>query len=44
MSLKLSVLDQSLARSPDQAPVALAETLAMAQWCEQLGYERFWVS
>lgn len=44
MTLKLSVLDQSLARSADQAPVALQETLQMAQWCEQLGYERFWVS
>lgn len=44
MALKLSVLDQSLARSPDQAPTALQETLQMAQWCEELGYERFWVS
>jgi luciferase family oxidoreductase group 1 len=42
--MKLSVLDQSLARSADQAPAALQETLAMARWCEQLGYERFWVS
>jgi luciferase family oxidoreductase group 1 len=44
MALKLSVLDQSLARSADQAAAALQETLIMAQWCEQLGYERFWVS
>ena len=44
MTLKLSVLDQSLARAPDQASVALQETLHMAQWCEQLGYTRFWVS
>ena len=44
MTLKLSVLDQSLARSADQASTALQETLAMARWCEQLGYERFWVS
>ena len=44
MPLKLSVLDQSLARSADQAGTALEETLAMARWCEQLGYERFWVS
>jgi len=42
--MKLSVLDQSLARSADQAPAALRETIEMAQWCEQLGYERFWVS
>jgi len=44
MTLKLSVLDQSLARAPEQASVALQETLHMARWCEQLGYTRFWVS
>jgi len=44
MTLKLSVLDQSLARAADQAATALQETLQMAGWCEQLGYERFWVS
>ena len=44
MALPLSVLDQSLARAPDQAPQALQETLQMARWCEQLGYKRFWVS
>ena len=42
--MKLSVLDQSLARAPGEAQTALRETLEMAQWCEQLGYERFWVS
>jgi luciferase family oxidoreductase group 1 len=42
--VKLSVLDQSFTRSPDKAPEALQETIAMAQWCEELGYERFWVS
>ncbi len=42
--LTLSVLDQSLARSADQAPMALRETIEMARWCEQLGYKRFWVS
>ena len=44
MTIKLSVLDQSLARSADQAPQALQETLQMARLCESLGYERFWVS
>ena len=44
MTLALSVLDQSLARSADQASAALQETLQMARWCEQLGYTRFWVS
>ena len=42
--MKLSVLDQSLTRSADQAADALGETIAMAKWCEQLGYQRFWVS
>jgi luciferase family oxidoreductase group 1 len=42
--MKLSVLDQSLARHPDEAATALQETLTMARWCEELGYERFWVS
>ena len=44
MTLALSVLDQSLARSADQAPAALRETLDMARHCEELGYRRFWVS
>ncbi len=44
MTLTLSVLDQSLARAPEQAGTALQETLQMAQWCEALGYTRFWVS
>ena len=44
MTLTLSVLDQSLARDPLKAPEALQETLAMARWCESLGYKRFWVS
>jgi luciferase family oxidoreductase group 1 len=42
--VKLSVLDQSLARSVAEVPAALQETLQMAQWCEHLGYTRFWVS
>jgi luciferase family oxidoreductase group 1 len=44
MSMKLSVLDQSLARSADGAAAALHETIEMAKWCESLGYKRFWVS
>ena len=44
MTFALSVLDQSLARSADTAQEALQETLAMARWCEALGYQRFWVS
>ncbi len=42
--MELSVLDQSLARDADEAPSALRETIEMAQWCEELGYHRFWVS
>ena len=42
--MKLSVLDQSFARTYDSAPEALQETIAMAQLCEELGYERFWIS
>ncbi|MFY0642726.1 MAG: LLM class flavin-dependent oxidoreductase [Bermanella sp.] len=41
---KLSVLDQSMSHGRNQGAKALQETLAMAQWCESLGYERFWVS
>ncbi len=41
---KLSVLDQSMARGRDRGQQALQETIAMAKWCEDLGYERFWVS
>ncbi len=44
MSLKLSVLDQSFTKSPEQAPAALQETIQMAQLAEDLGYHRFWVS
>ncbi len=42
--LKLSVLDQSVSlagRSPD---ASIRETLALAEFCEGLGYHRFWVS
>jgi luciferase family oxidoreductase group 1 len=44
MTFKLSVLDQSMARGRDEGALALQETIAMAKWCEDLGYERFWVS
>ena len=44
MPIKLSVLDQSFVRSPELAHDALHDTISMAQWCETLGYERFWVS
>ena len=44
MKIKLSVLDQSMARGADAAADAYQETISMARWCEQLGYHRFWVS
>lgn len=43
-NFKLSVLDQSISRAHDQGQQAFQETIEMAQWCESLGYERFWVS
>ena len=44
MNFKLSVLDQCFSRHFDHATTALQETIEMAQFCEALGYERFWVS
>ena len=43
-SIKLSVLDQSPIRSGGTAAQALAETVALAQHTEALGYHRFWVA
>jgi luciferase family oxidoreductase group 1 len=42
--MKLSVLDQSVALSGSGEDAAIRDTLALAQHCEALGYERFWVS
>ncbi|MEY4651644.1 MAG: hypothetical protein RI884_225 [Pseudomonadota bacterium] len=43
-SLKLSVLDQSVARVGHPQDASIRHTLALAEHCEALGYERFWVS
>jgi luciferase family oxidoreductase group 1 len=43
-SLKLSVLDQSVAVTGRAQDASIRETLALAQHCETLGYHRFWVS
>lgn len=40
----LSVLDQSFTSDCSGAPEALQQTIEMAQHCESLGYQRFWVS
>ena len=42
--MQLSVLDQSVAIAGRGEDEAIRDTLALAQHCEQLGYERFWLS
>ena len=42
--IKLSVLDQSVAALGRSQAEAIRQTLALAPWCESLGYHRFWVS
>ncbi|MDI1274268.1 LLM class flavin-dependent oxidoreductase [Polaromonas sp.] len=42
--MRLSVLDQSVAVTGRSEDTSIRETLALAQHCEDLGYERFWVS
>ena len=44
MALKLSVLDQSVARAGRPDDESIRNTVALAQHCEALGYERFWLS
>ena len=42
--LRLSVVDQSPVRKGGTAADALRESLALAERCEALGYERYWVA
>ena len=42
--LRLSVLDQSIAVIDRPHGAAIRDTIALAQHCEALGYDRFWVS
>lgn len=44
MTLRLSVLDQSPIRAGATAAQALAESIALAQRADALGYERYWVA
>jgi luciferase family oxidoreductase group 1 len=44
MSLKLSVLDQSVATTGQTEDASIRHTLALAQHAESLGFNRFWVS
>jgi luciferase family oxidoreductase group 1 len=43
-SAQLSVLDQSVAVTGASQDASIRETLALAKYCEALGYHRFWVS
>ena len=42
--LKLSVLDQSVVSYGQPQDASIRQTLALAQRCEEWGYDRFWVS
>ena len=42
--LKLSVLDQSVVSKGRPQDESIRNTLALAQHCEDWGYERFWAS
>jgi luciferase family oxidoreductase group 1 len=42
--MKLSVLDQSISLAGSSEDAAIRDTLDLAQHCERLGYERFWLS
>ena len=42
--LRLSVLDQSIAISGRTQDASIRNSIALAQHCEKLGYDRFWVA
>ncbi|HXP67581.1 MAG TPA: LLM class flavin-dependent oxidoreductase [Steroidobacteraceae bacterium] len=42
--MKWSVLDQSPSSAGSSQDVAIRESMALAQQCDALGYERYWVS
>src|SRR5512139_2715184 len=44
MTLRLSVLDQSVALEGQGEDAAIRDTLSLAEHAEALGYERFWLS
>jgi luciferase family oxidoreductase group 1 len=44
MTLRLSVLDQSVSLAGSSEDAAIRDTLALAEHCERLGYARFWLS
>src|SRR5258705_6761870 len=42
--MKLSVLDQSVSIAGHGEDAAIRDTLELAQHCESMGYQRFWLS
>ena len=44
MTLRLSVLDQSVSLAGSSEDAAIRDTVSLAEHCEPLGYSRFWVS
>jgi len=44
MAYRLSLLDKSLVQRGEQPSAALARTVALAKYAEQLGYHRFWLA
>ncbi len=42
--LRISVMDQSVARAGRPQDESIRQTLALAQHCDELGFHRFWVS
>jgi len=42
--MKLSVLDQSVSLAGSSEDAAIRESVALAEYCEALGYHRYWVS
>jgi luciferase family oxidoreductase group 1 len=42
--MKWSILDQSPSSAGSAQDVAIRESIALAQHCDRLGYERYWVS
>jgi luciferase family oxidoreductase group 1 len=44
VTLRLSVLDQSVSLAGSSEDAAIRDTLSLAVDCERLGYSRFWVS
>lgn len=43
-SLVINVLDQSPIAEGSSAQAAIAETISLAEFCESLGYHRYWVA